>query len=143
MRLDTFLALRDWLVENTALQSSRYVTVEKKLFIFIWIAKSRVSTVIHQSNLTVVARQYHSKRLLLLLLLYTLTYISCFHEVITALNILYQSNTPTASKILDNYQFAPYFSNYLSALDSTHVEMHVPVVLQPMLRARSSQVILA
>lgn len=43
MRLDTFLALRDWLVENTALQSSRYVTVEEKLFIFIWIAKSKVS----------------------------------------------------------------------------------------------------
>jgi hypothetical protein len=43
MRLDTFLALRDWLVENTALQSSRYVTVEEKLFIFIWIAKSNVS----------------------------------------------------------------------------------------------------
>jgi hypothetical protein len=35
MCLDTFLALRDWLVENTALQSSRYVTVEEKLFIFI------------------------------------------------------------------------------------------------------------
>ena len=43
MRLDTFLALRDWLVENTALQSSRYVTVEEKLFIFIWIAKGKVS----------------------------------------------------------------------------------------------------
>jgi hypothetical protein len=42
MRLDTFLALRDWLLENTALQSSRYVTVEEKLFIFIWIAKSKV-----------------------------------------------------------------------------------------------------
>ena len=102
---------------------------------------------IHQSNLTVVAGQYHSKRILLLLLLYTLTYISCFHEVITALNILYQSNcvlpqsnTPTASKILDNYQFAPYFSDCLGALDGTHVEMHIPIVLQPRYRNRKGTI---
>jgi hypothetical protein len=102
---------------------------------------------IHQSNLTVVAGQYHSKRLPLLLLLYMLTYISCFHEVITALNILYRSNcvlpqlnTPIASKILDNYQFAPYFSDYLGALDGTHVEMHVPIVLQPRYRNRKGTI---
>ena len=98
--------------------------------------------------MTVVAGQYYSKRLLLLLLLYTLTYISCFYKVITVLNILYrlncvlpQLNTPIALKILDNYQFAPYFSDCLSALDSTHVEMHVPIVLQPRYRNRNGTIL--
>ena len=105
---------------------------------------------IHQSNLTIVAGQYHSKRLLLLLslLLHTLiTYSSCFHEVITALNILYksncvlpQSNTPISSKILDNYRFAPYFGDCLGALDGTHVEMHVPTALQPRYRNRKGTI---
>jgi DDE superfamily endonuclease len=81
------------------------------------------------------------------LLLYILTYISCFHEVITALNILYQSNcilpesnTPTASKILDNYQFASYFGDCLGALDGTHIEMHVPTVLQPRYQNRKGTI---
>jgi len=112
------------------------------------LPKAKCQTVIHQSNLTVVAGQYHSKRLLLLLLLYILTYsISCFHEVITAINILYQSNcvlpqsnTPPSSKILDNYQFALYFSDCLGALDGTHVEMHVPVSLQPRYRNRKGTI---
>jgi hypothetical protein len=43
MRVDTFYDLRDWLLSNTKLKSSRYVSIEEKLFIFIHIASSKVS----------------------------------------------------------------------------------------------------
>jgi hypothetical protein len=43
MRLDTFFDLRDWLLDNTRLKSSRYVSIEEKLFIFIHITSSKVS----------------------------------------------------------------------------------------------------
>jgi hypothetical protein len=43
MRLNTFYLLRDWLLENTELKSSRCVTIEEKLCIFIWISSSQVS----------------------------------------------------------------------------------------------------
>jgi hypothetical protein len=40
MNLETFNQLRDWLVSNTKLKSSRNVSVEEKLFIFITIAST-------------------------------------------------------------------------------------------------------
>lgn len=40
MELYTFQALRDWLLENTNLQSSQRISIEEKLFIFITIASS-------------------------------------------------------------------------------------------------------
>ena len=40
MNLETFYLLRDWLVSNTKLKSSRKVAVEEKLLIFITIASS-------------------------------------------------------------------------------------------------------
>ena len=43
MQLDTFYQLRDWLVNNTKLNSSRYATVEEKLLIFIYITSSGTS----------------------------------------------------------------------------------------------------
>jgi hypothetical protein len=43
MQLDTFFCLRDWLVRNTGLQSSRDTSVEEKLVIFIYIASTGAS----------------------------------------------------------------------------------------------------
>jgi hypothetical protein len=43
MELDTFYQLRDWLVENTKLDSSRGVLVEERLVIFIFITSSGAS----------------------------------------------------------------------------------------------------
>jgi hypothetical protein len=43
MQLNTFSSLRDWLCINTTLHSSRWVSIEEKLFIFIWITSSRLS----------------------------------------------------------------------------------------------------
>ena len=40
IELSTFYQLRDWLASNTKLDDSRYVSIEKKLFIFIYIASS-------------------------------------------------------------------------------------------------------
>ena len=43
MQLGTFNLLRDWLFENTTLDDSCYVSIEEKLFIFMYIASSGVS----------------------------------------------------------------------------------------------------
>jgi hypothetical protein len=37
MQLDTFYALRDWLLINTSLKTSKHVTIEEKLMIFFHI----------------------------------------------------------------------------------------------------------
>ena len=83
----------------------------------------------------------------MLLPLYILTYISCFHEVITTLNILYQSNyilpqsnTSIASTILDNSKFALYFGDCLGALDGIYIEMYIPILLQPKYRNRKGTI---
>jgi len=43
MQLDTFFQLRDWLLINTRLKSSRYISIEEKLLIFIYIASTSAS----------------------------------------------------------------------------------------------------
>ena len=43
MQLDTFFHLRDWLVINTGLKSSRNTSIEEKLLIFIYIASTGAS----------------------------------------------------------------------------------------------------
>jgi hypothetical protein len=80
-------------------------------------------------------------------------YVRCFHEVIDALLLLYKSNVKLPSsdisvstRISDNSKYSPYFNDCLGALDGTHVEMYVPIELQPRHRNRKgtlSQNILA
>jgi hypothetical protein len=43
MQLTTFNLLRDWLFKNTALNNSCHISIEEKLFIFIYIASSGMS----------------------------------------------------------------------------------------------------
>ncbi len=43
IQLDTFLHLRNWLVINTGLKSSRDTSIEEKLVIFIYIASTGAS----------------------------------------------------------------------------------------------------
>jgi hypothetical protein len=43
MQLETFFHLRDWLVINTGLKSSRDTSVEEKLVIFIYVASTGAS----------------------------------------------------------------------------------------------------
>jgi hypothetical protein len=67
--------------------------------------------------------------------------------------ILYKSNcnlpsstTPLSARIADNPKYAPYFNDCLGALDGTHVEMYIPIELQPRYQNRKgilSQNILA
>ena len=77
----------------------------------------------------------------------TLAYInysySSFHEVVNALLVLYKSNcklplenTPISTRISDNFKYTPYFDDCLGALDGTHIEMHIPIELQPWYRNR-------
>ena len=43
MQLDTFYTLRDWLLLNTHLKSSKSITVEEKLVIFLYITTQPAS----------------------------------------------------------------------------------------------------
>lgn len=43
MKVDTFFHLRDWLVINTRLKSSRNTSIEEKLLIFIYITSTGAS----------------------------------------------------------------------------------------------------
>ena len=46
MKLGTFNILRDWLVQNTKLDSSQHISIEEKLLIFIYICSSGQSNYI-------------------------------------------------------------------------------------------------
>jgi hypothetical protein len=64
--------------------------------------------------------------------------ISCFHEVLIALLILYKSNcilppldNPISLRIAQDSKYTPYFDDCLGAIDGTHIGMHIPLLLQP------------
>jgi hypothetical protein len=66
-----------------------------------------------------------------------------FHEVISALLLLYKSNcilpsstTIPSPHLTNNFRFGPYFQDCLGALDGTHIEVLVPSGLQPRFRNR-------
>jgi hypothetical protein len=56
MQLSTFFYLRDWLVTNTELKSSRDTSIEEKLVIFIYIASTSVSNRVAQERFNRSAR---------------------------------------------------------------------------------------
>jgi hypothetical protein len=69
--------------------------------------------------------------------------ISCFHEVLTALLILYKLNcilpplnNPISPRIAQDSKYTPYFDDCLGALDGMHIEMYIPLLLQPRYRNR-------
>lgn len=155
MNLETFFQLRNWLQDNTKLCSSRWVTIEEKLLIFISISSTGASNRDTQEKFNRSAdtiSQYYLNYLTITYILANLP-ISCFHEVVDALLVLYKSNVklptpnkPTSTRITENYKYTPYFKDCLGALDGTHIEMQVPTVLQPRYRNRKgtlSQNILA
>lgn len=60
MKLETFFQLRDWLVANTELQSSRGTSVEVKLVIFIYISSNGASNRAAQERFNRGARSISS-----------------------------------------------------------------------------------
>jgi hypothetical protein len=56
MQLETFLQLRDWLVVNTELKSTRNTSIEVKLMIFIFITSNGVSNRTAQERFNCSAR---------------------------------------------------------------------------------------
>ncbi|MEA2203173.1 MAG: hypothetical protein QOI89_3958 [Solirubrobacteraceae bacterium] len=60
MQLETFFQLRDWLVTNTKLRSSRGTSVEVKLVIFIYITSNGASNRVAQERFNRGARSVSS-----------------------------------------------------------------------------------
>jgi hypothetical protein len=147
MELGTFFQLRDWLVLNTALkdsspESSRFVSVEEKLLIFVYIASTGASNRATQERFN-RAPSMISRYILISVIPTKLINYSSFHEVIDALLLLYKSNCTlpyntltTPTRISESFKYSPYFNDCLGALDGTHIEMHIPLELQPRYRNR-------
>jgi hypothetical protein len=145
MNLETFFQLRNWLQDNTKLCDSRWVTIEEKLLIFISISSTGASNRDTQEKFNRGANtisQYYLNYLTITYILANLL-ISCFHEVIDALLVLYKSNVmlptpdkPTSTRITENYKYVPYFKDCLGVLDGIYIEMQVPIDLQPRYRNR-------
>ena len=134
MQLDTFCALRDWLLGNTHLKTSRNITVEEKLMIFLHITTRPASNRDTQERFSRSGDTISQYLNTLSLSLYKANIYSCFHEVLDALLVLYphftslpDADTPLATRILDNPKYYPYFNNCLGALDGTHISIHVPL----------------
>jgi hypothetical protein len=143
MQLDTFYALRDWMLINTRLKTSKNVTVEEKLMIFLHITTRPASNRDTQERFSQSSDTISSYLNTLSFSLYKANINSCFHEVLDALLVLYphftslpNANTPLATRILDDPKYYPYFNNCLSALDGTHILIHAPLEEQARYRNR-------
>jgi hypothetical protein len=78
MTIETFFALRDWLLTNTSLSSSRKeggITIEEKIVIFLYITAHNASVREASEHLSYALRTISRLVLLLLLLLLLLKYI--------------------------------------------------------------------
>lgn len=70
MKLDTFFQLRDWLVVNTGLKSSRNISIEEKLLTFMYIASTGASNRAAQERFNRGARAVSRYVLFYLFILY-------------------------------------------------------------------------
>ena len=113
----TFGRLVRFLEERTDLQSSRNISIEEKLAMFMHAVGHG------QGNQSVQERYQHSGE----------TVSRCFHEVLNALMIVHlhyiqqpDKDERLADKIKNNPKFTPFFDDCLGALDGTHIFAHVP-----------------
>ena len=68
----------------------------------------------------------------------------CFHEVIEALLPLQneviklpKADTPLGVRILEDTKYATYFTDYVRALDRTHINIRVPIEDRPRYQDRN------
>ncbi|KAK9352347.1 hypothetical protein V1523DRAFT_414303 [Lipomyces doorenjongii] len=100
MSRDTFISLKNWLVNHTQLRASMHVSVELKLAIFLHIV-SRPASQRDTMECYFVGNRVVSES---------------FYEVLESLHILCPAfvklpdlNTPLASRISDDPRFYPWF----------------------------------
>jgi hypothetical protein len=119
---------------NTRLKTSKNVTVEEKLMIFLHITTQLASNRDTQERFSQSSDTISQYLNTLSFSLYKANINSCFYEVLDALLVLYlhftsllNANTPLATQILNNPKYYPYFNNYLGALGGMHVLIHAPL----------------
>lgn len=127
----TFFLLRNWLLTNTALTSTKGVTIEEKLAMFLMIVGQGAS------NRTVQERYQHAGD----------TVTNCFHQVLFGLVKMHKERVklpdpslPVCAQIASNPKFTPYFDDCLGALDGTHIDMHVPASMASAYRNRKGSI---
>jgi hypothetical protein len=148
MSLETFFALRDWLLLHSCLRGSRKykgVSVEEKLIIFLYTTSKGASSRDCCERFSHSPSTISKSVIISLVLNYKLIVYRAFHEVLQALVVLHQHivqqplpppDTIISRRILDDTRFTPYFNSCIGALDGTHIACHVPTADQPRYRNR-------
>jgi hypothetical protein len=100
---------------NTRLKTSKNVTVEEKLMIFLHITTRPASNRDTQERFSRSSDTISQYLNTLSFSLYNANINSCFYEVLDALLVLYlhftsplNANTPLATRILDDLKYYPY-----------------------------------
>jgi hypothetical protein len=115
MPITTFLDLRDWLEDRHLLRSSRGVTVEEQLMIFLWIVghngSNRDAQDLFQHSGETISRN--------------------FHNVLEALLHVYKEfvHVPPdiiPARIRSNWRKMSYFRDVRGAIDGTHILARLP-----------------
>lgn len=129
----TFRELCTWIRANTALNDTRYITLEEKVAIFLHICRQGAgfanSKIVFNRSLDTISRS--------VLLLFDI-YSNChraFNQILNALVLLHSqiviqptAETPLPQEIKDNTKWMPYFKDCVGAIDGTHIPVHVPTV---------------
>ncbi|RYP56391.1 hypothetical protein DL769_009926 [Monosporascus sp. CRB-8-3] len=113
MKKDTYYALRNWLLANTGLKTSR-ISVDEKMMIFFHI-------VAQGSSIRVVSDRFMRSND---------TVYRAFHQVLDALMVLARViirpvDDRPHRKIVNNGKFFPWFGNVSGALDGTHFKVRI------------------
>lgn len=165
-RLDRhcFEKLHTWLLDNTDLKGSQYMSSKEKLLIFLYIAAHGVSfrnacEVFQHSKETI--HRYDIFKIIYYIAFANQLLISVFHMLLQALVKLHTAivrlpkpGDPIPPKIVEQtasrnglyYRFWPYFQDCVGALDGSHIPAWVPGLKQAAWRNRKgflSQNILA
>lgn len=129
MKLEVFQSLCIELENNTSLSASRFVNIEEKVAIFLWIVARSAS------NRDTQERFQHSGE----------TISRCFHEVLQAINSLIpkyiklHSSAEIPIAITSNSKYYNFFNNCIGALDGTHIAAKIPEFQQAAYRNRKGQ----
>jgi hypothetical protein len=114
---ETFDQLVNWVRRNSRLDTTRFMTLDEKVAIFLFIVRFGAT----QADAQAVFKRAKS------------TISRVFNKILRALlplkkEVVSQPTeaTPVPSFLRNDERFWPYFEHYVGALDGTHVDAHLP-----------------
>jgi hypothetical protein len=136
LKLHTFHDLVGWIRQETDLDDTRYMTLDEKVAIFLYICRhgaghDNAEDMFGRATDTVSRFYIHPSINAGSVL--TVMGFRAFNAVLKALVLLHQQiieqptpSQPVPSEILHNSKFFPYFKDCVGAVDGTHIHAHIP-----------------